>query len=79
MVLYTPAAPARFLPVIGLGGDSTDPAAVDAIAGEVHRACRDTGFFYVTDHGIPDDLITAQLDWTRRFLPCRCLRNRHCT
>lgn len=67
MVLYTPAAPARFLPVIGLGGDSAGPAAIDAIAGEIHRACRDTGFFYVTDHGIPDDLIAAQLDWARRF------------
>ncbi|HEY0452273.1 isopenicillin N synthase family dioxygenase, partial [Actinophytocola sp.] len=34
------------LPVV----DISDPAAV---AGEIERACRDTGFFYVTGHGVP--------------------------
>ncbi|MPZ79774.1 MAG: isopenicillin N synthase family oxygenase [Actinophytocola sp.] len=37
------------LPVI----DVSDPTAA---AGEIERACRDTGFFYVTGHGVPASL-----------------------
>ena len=36
------------LPVIDLS--SLDPAAIE-------RACRDSGFFYVTGHGVPSSLI----------------------
>src|SRR5690348_6495866 len=36
------------LPVIDLS--SLDPAAIE-------RACRDSGFFYVTGHGVPPSLI----------------------
>jgi len=48
------------LPVI----DVADPAEA---AGPIARACRDTGFFYVTGHGVPPDL-PAELDAaSRRF------------
>lgn len=48
------------LPVIDIG----DPAAV---AGEIAAACRETGFFYVTGHGVPESLV-AELDAaSRRF------------
>src|SRR3954468_15564645 len=42
------------MPVIEL----SDP---DAVAGDIERACRDTGFFYVTGHGVPASL-RAELD-----------------
>jgi isopenicillin N synthase-like dioxygenase len=48
------------LPVVDLG-------AGDRIAGEIEAACRSNGFFYVTGHGVPDDLL-ARLDRaSRRF------------
>src|ERR1044072_2601370 len=42
------------LPVI----DIADP---EAAAGDIERACRDSGFFYVTGHGVPASL-RAELD-----------------
>ncbi|MDO6822653.1 isopenicillin N synthase family oxygenase [Marinobacter sp. 1_MG-2023] len=42
------------LPIISLSGlRSDDPEKRRATAAELGRACRDVGFFYVTDHGIP--------------------------
>jgi isopenicillin N synthase-like dioxygenase len=68
MVLYTPPQPASELPVIDIvataGGNE---AACRATAWEIHKACRDTGFFYVSGHGVAADLIEAQFDWARRF------------
>lgn len=37
------------------------------VAGEIRAACVDTGFFYVTDHGIPEVLQAAVLTEARRF------------
>jgi isopenicillin N synthase-like dioxygenase len=48
------------LPII----DVSDPASA---AGPIAAACRETGFFYVTGHGVPEDL-RAELDAaSRRF------------
>lgn len=45
------------LPVIDVSGlRSADPAARRSVAAALGRACRDIGFFYVTGHGIADDL-----------------------
>ncbi|HWE73582.1 MAG TPA: 2-oxoglutarate and iron-dependent oxygenase domain-containing protein, partial [Stellaceae bacterium] len=33
----------------------------------IEAACRDTGFFYVTGHGIPDDAFTELDRASRRF------------
>ena len=41
--------------VSALAGGS--PAAVEALASEIGRACRDIGFFYVTNHSVPADLV----------------------
>jgi len=38
-----------------------------AVAREIGNACRDTGFFYVSNHGVPSALLDAQFEWTRRF------------
>ncbi|MGH8700830.1 MAG: 2-oxoglutarate and iron-dependent oxygenase domain-containing protein, partial [Burkholderiales bacterium] len=50
------------IPVVDLGG--TDRR---AIAAEIGAACRDTGFFYIENHGIPAALIEGQFESTRRF------------
>jgi isopenicillin N synthase-like dioxygenase len=48
------------LEVIDLSGlDSADPAAIRRVAAELGRACRDAGFFYVRNHGVPDALIAG--------------------
>ena len=54
------------LPVIDVAPLRTggDP---DGVAREIEAACRDTGFFYVTGHGVPPELL-ARLDAaSRRF------------
>ena len=48
------------LDVIDLSGlGSADPAAVRRVAAELGRACRDVGFFYVRNHGVPDALLSG--------------------
>jgi len=45
------------LPIISLAGlRSDDPARRRTIAAELGRACREVGFFFVTDHGIPQEV-----------------------
>lgn len=68
MIIYTPPKAADKIPVIDLKGSfSDDPAARQQVAWEIHKACRESGFFYVTGHGIPQPLIDAQFDWAKRF------------
>jgi isopenicillin N synthase-like dioxygenase len=43
--------PVTSLPVIDVSGE------LQTVAGEIEAACRDTGFFYVTGHGVPADLL----------------------
>ena len=68
MILYTPPKPATQIPVVDLAGSfSQDPAARRNVAWEIHKACRDTGFFYVSNHRIPQALIDTQFEFARRF------------
>lgn len=68
MVIYTPPKPAESIPIIDLGPSFCGgTAGKQAVAFEIHKACRDTGFFYVRNHGIPQSLIDAQFDAARRF------------
>src|SRR5277367_1456872 len=68
MIVYTPPTTARVIPFVVLTGSfSDDTAKREAVAWEVHKACRDTGFFYVSNHGIPQDTIDRQLAWAQRF------------
>ena len=41
------------------GLSSGDREAVARVAAQLGRACRDTGFFYVSGHGIPDSLMSG--------------------
>ncbi|WP_286881594.1 2-oxoglutarate and iron-dependent oxygenase domain-containing protein, partial [Sphingomonas sp.] len=68
MIIYTPASAAKFIPVIDLTGSfSEDFADKKAVAWEIHKACRETGFFYIKNHGIPEGMIQAQLECARQF------------
>ena len=57
----------RTLPLIDVSA-LLDPATIDrerVVAGQIADACRRTGFFYVTGHGVPQDLL-ARLDAAAR-------------
>jgi isopenicillin N synthase-like dioxygenase len=61
MILYTPPRPAQHIPVVDLAAPAADAAR------RIHEACRDTGFFYVANHGVPAALLAAEFEWARRF------------
>ena len=62
MLIYTPPASLDSIPIIDLG--TPDRA---ALAERIGEACRNIGFFYVVNHGVPQNLIDAQFEWTKRF------------
>ena len=56
------------LPVISLQGlRSPDLTERQATAAELGRACRDIGFFYVSDHGIPAEVCEGVFDLARQL------------
>ena len=68
MIIYTPAKPADQIPVIDLEDSfSPDLARRTVVARQIHVACRDTGFFYARNHGVPSELLQRQLAFGRSF------------
>lgn len=68
MIIYTPPLRPKSIPVVDLtGAIASSPAGSSAAAAAIHRACRETGFFYVANHGVPQSLIDAQFAWAKRF------------
>ncbi|HEY0269551.1 MAG TPA: 2-oxoglutarate and iron-dependent oxygenase domain-containing protein [Sphingomonas sp.] len=67
MIVYTPPKAADHIPLIDLAGSFDDAEVRRRVAWDIHRACRETGFFYVTGHGVPQALMDAQITETRRF------------
>ena len=59
MIVYTPPGPAKTIPVVDFSGAD--------VPREIHKACRETGFFYAANHGVPQSLIAAQFSAARRF------------
>jgi isopenicillin N synthase-like dioxygenase len=56
------------LDVIDLAGlGSGDPVAVRRVATELGRACRDVGFFYIRNHGVPDALLSGIFERSAAF------------
>ena len=56
------------IPIIDLGPSySNSGACKRKVADAIRSACRDTGFFYVSNHGVPQDSIDAAVDVSRRF------------
>ncbi|MFV0243522.1 MAG: isopenicillin N synthase family dioxygenase [Qingshengfaniella sp.] len=68
MIIYTPPETITDIPVIDLSGLSAQsPETRRHVGWDMHKACRETGFFYVSGHGVSQALIDAQLAWTERF------------
>jgi isopenicillin N synthase-like dioxygenase len=68
MITYTPPAPALSLPIVDLSDSYSDDIEIrKQVAWEIHKACRDTGFFYVTGHRVPEQLRQSQLMAAQRF------------
>lgn len=56
------------LPIIDLAAYRAGaPDARSALLAEIAAKSRELGFFYLVNHGLPESLLAAQLDWARRF------------
>ena len=56
------------LDVIDLSGlQDKELRSVERIAKEIGRACRDIGFFYVRNHGIPPELMAGAFAVSKEF------------
>ena len=72
MVVYVEPKQASQVPIIDLSGtfDGPSPARVEAAA-KLLKACRDTGFFYVVNHGVEQALIDALFAQSKAFFDQR--------
>lgn len=58
----------RDLPVLDLAPFlAGEDGALEALATEVRAACENIGFFFVRNHGIPDELVERQFAESKRF------------
>jgi isopenicillin N synthase-like dioxygenase len=56
------------LEIVDVGGLSGgNPEAIRWVGAQIGRACRDTGFFYVSDHGITEGLTSGIFKTARSF------------
>ena len=68
MIIYSEPKTTSDLPVIDIGlsvaGDKID---CEMVSREIGKACQDTGFFYITNHGVDQTLIDGTLKEASRF------------
>ncbi|MCC4981717.1 2-oxoglutarate and iron-dependent oxygenase domain-containing protein, partial [Klebsiella pneumoniae] len=65
---YTPPSVAKDIPVIDLAESfSHDIEKRKAVAWEIHKAARQTGFFYIKNHGVPVELQKAYFDLAKEY------------
>jgi isopenicillin N synthase-like dioxygenase len=68
MIIYTPPQAPTSIPVVDLSGSfSSNREERKKVSWEIHKACRETGFFYIRNHGVDQKLIDAQFDSARRL------------
>jgi len=68
MIVYEPPAEIREIPIVDFAGAWSDQVADrEAVAAAIHRACRETGFFYLVNHGVPQSLVERQFAFSRAF------------
>ncbi len=48
--------------------ESSDPAARQRLARDIRDACINVGFFYVKNHGIPEESISGAVEAGKKFL-----------
>ena len=65
---YKPPCSAKEIPVIDLTDSySGDLEKRKRVAWEIHKTCRDTGFFYVSNHTVPQKMMDAHLTLATEF------------
>ena len=63
-----PDAALAQLPIIDLGSYlAGEPGALETVAADLDEACEATGFFYISNHGVPQALIDATFEQSKRF------------
>lgn len=68
MIIYEPPHAATEIPVIDLADSySDDIEKRKAVAWEIHKACVDTGFFYIKNHTVPQEAMDNQLKLAAEF------------
>lgn len=68
MIPYTKPLSVDTLPVVDVSSARAGYAVSKASAAlAIRRACIDTGFFYIVNHGVPPELVRAQFQWSKRF------------
>ena len=68
MIVYTEPKGAGHIPVIDLAPSfSADEALCAAVASRIGVAARDTGFFYVSNHGVQREVVRAAFEEAARF------------
>jgi isopenicillin N synthase-like dioxygenase len=67
MIPYTPARAPTSIPVVDLSDSFAAGSARMAAARAIHRACRETGFFYVSGHGVDPALVEGEIAAAKRF------------
>ncbi|RIJ77049.1 isopenicillin N synthase family oxygenase [Nakamurella silvestris] len=67
--METAASPssAGSLPVLDLSRLDAGPAEADAFRTDLRNATHDYGFFYLTGHGVPEELMDSVISTARRF------------
>ena len=55
------------IPIIDLGPINGDLESRRSLAAKVRAACENTGFFYIKNHGISEELIAKALAQSQRF------------
>ncbi|OWM68109.1 hypothetical protein CDL15_Pgr016309 [Punica granatum] len=55
------------IPIISLKGVDRDPVKRKEVVGEIRAASEKWGFFQITDHGVPETILTELIEGIRRF------------
>jgi isopenicillin N synthase-like dioxygenase len=68
MLIYSPPTTPKSIPIVDLAR-TFDPSssACESAAAAIHQACRETGFFYVANHGVSHELVGAQFAAAKAF------------
>ena len=49
------------------GGSLADQEAINEVYQQIHQACKDIGFFYITGHGVEQSTMDLLLKYTQKF------------